>query len=579
MGGVAGALATHADEVLATLSAWDQQTVRAIFQRLVTPERTRAIVEAHELGDISPDVDRIVAHLVSARLLVVQTRGDGARAIELVHESLIHSWPTLLRWLDENQEHAAYLAQVRVTAKQWDAKGRPPGLLWRGEAFDEARLFRARYRGELAERERIYLDAVIAHGTRAIRRRRVGVVGAMAFLSLAVIGSVVALLSIRDAEHAAQAAAAQAAEQKLHAESEQQRAQTEAEHARQAEKAAQDALARFTEEQDATKQAQDAKAHAEATAAAAGDTVKRTQASSRPRSRRPSASARSRSIRPRRRAPPRSPRRRRRTTRTGSIRSRRRAARPRRSSARRSPRAPVAATMDVLRGDGLSCACWGWRCSPASRRRRARAPTARSARRARRARPRAAAASIPGRIAACDGLAENANCTAAAAGVCQQGICTATAWDAVVLVGAGAVALDGPSGTAVDRRGDVFVADADHHRVVELDVSGAITTIAGTGTGGFSGDGGEVTAAQLATPQDVAVDGRNVYIVDEGNQRIRRIDAAGIITTIAGTGPSGSFGDNGPAYPGRARQPDLRGGRRPRRRVRRRHRQQLDPRD
>ncbi len=189
MGGVAGALATHADEVLATFSARDQHTVRAIFQRLVTPERTRAIVETHELREISPDVDRLVANLVSARLLVVQTRGDSAGAVELVHESLLESWPTLQRWLDENQEHAAFLAQVRVTAKQWDAKGRPQGLLWRGEALDEARLFRARFRGELPERERTYLDAVIALGTRAVRRRRIGVIGAMAFLVAIAVGA------------------------------------------------------------------------------------------------------------------------------------------------------------------------------------------------------------------------------------------------------------------------------------------------------------------------------------------------------------------------------------------------------
>jgi serine/threonine protein kinase len=125
MGGVAGALATHADEVLAAFSQPDQRTVRAIFHRLVTPERTRAIVDASELRDISPDVDRLIAHLVSARLLVVQTRGEGAGAVELVHESLIKSWPTLQRWLDENHDDAAYLAQLRAASKQWDTKVAP----------------------------------------------------------------------------------------------------------------------------------------------------------------------------------------------------------------------------------------------------------------------------------------------------------------------------------------------------------------------------------------------------------------------------------------------------------------------
>ena len=146
MGGVAGALATHADEVLARFSTPDQQIVRAIFMRLVTPERTRAIVDASELREVSPNTRRrsIVGLLVAARLVVVHTRGEGegAPAIELVHESLIKSWPTLLRWLDESHEDVAFIAQLRAAAKQWDQKGRPEGLLWRNEAMEEARLWR-----------------------------------------------------------------------------------------------------------------------------------------------------------------------------------------------------------------------------------------------------------------------------------------------------------------------------------------------------------------------------------------------------------------------------------------------------
>jgi hypothetical protein len=198
MGGVAGALATHADEVLSGLSAPDQKVVRAIFQRLVTPERTRAIVDGSELRDIGPDVDRLVAHLVSARLLVVQTRGDGAGAVEIVHESLIKSWPQLGRWLDENQEDVAYLAQIRAAAKQWDAKGRPEGLLWRNEAMEEARLWRHRYLGELPQRESEFIDAVIALGTRAARVRRRAVMGAFAFLLVLVAAAGATLFKITD---------------------------------------------------------------------------------------------------------------------------------------------------------------------------------------------------------------------------------------------------------------------------------------------------------------------------------------------------------------------------------------------
>jgi serine/threonine protein kinase len=241
MGGVAGALATHADEVLAKLPTADQKLVRAIFQRLVTPERTRAIVEAAELRDISPDVPRIVAALVEARLLVVQARGEGA--IELVHESLITSWPTLRRWLDENHDDAAYLAQIRAAAKQWDAKGRPAGLLWRGEALDEARLWRARYQGELPERERAFLDAAIAVAMRSTRIRRAAV--ALALATLAVFAGFMyrAKQEAQTNLGAALSAKAQAQQAEAAALAAQKRAQDEAEAARTAERAAEEALA------------------------------------------------------------------------------------------------------------------------------------------------------------------------------------------------------------------------------------------------------------------------------------------------------------------------------------------------
>jgi sugar lactone lactonase YvrE len=155
----------------------------------------------------------------------------------------------------------------------------------------------------------------------------------------------------------------------------------------------------------------------------------------------------------------------------------------------------------------------------------------------------------PAQLAACDSLGDDANCVAVSGGVCVQGVCTATTWDAVAALGSGggsAVAIASPSGVAVDRRGDLFVADHDHERVLELDVSGVITVIAGTGVGGFSGDGGQATAATLASPNGVAVDGLgNVYIADQGNNRVRRVDTSGVITTIAGTTVFGSFGDGG----------------------------------
>ena len=98
--------------------------------------------------------------------------------------------------------------------------------------------------------------------------------------------------------------------------------------------------------------------------------------------------------------------------------------------------------------------------------------------------------------------------------------------------------------------GDIYFADVDNHRVRKVTVStGIITTIAGTGTGGYNPDGILATSAQLNGPSDIALDGPgNVYIADTFNHRIRKVTViGGIITTIAGTGTFGYSGDNG--YP------------------------------
>lgn len=99
--------------------------------------------------------------------------------------------------------------------------------------------------------------------------------------------------------------------------------------------------------------------------------------------------------------------------------------------------------------------------------------------------------------------------------------------------------LSGPSALTFDQAGNLFIADTGTSRIRKIAPNGIISTVAGSGNAanGFSGDGGPATAALLSVPRGVAVDGvGNVYIADTGNQRIRRVNAAGVITTIAGTG-------------------------------------------
>ncbi len=110
--------------------------------------------------------------------------------------------------------------------------------------------------------------------------------------------------------------------------------------------------------------------------------------------------------------------------------------------------------------------------------------------------------------------------------------------------------LNAPSGLAVDASGDLFIADTGNNVIREVvQATGTIITVAGTGTTGYSGDGGAATAAQLNGPHGVAVDASgDLFIADTGNNAIREVvQATGIIVTVAGTGTAGYSGDGGAA--------------------------------
>ena len=116
--------------------------------------------------------------------------------------------------------------------------------------------------------------------------------------------------------------------------------------------------------------------------------------------------------------------------------------------------------------------------------------------------------------------------------------------------------LRGPGRLATDAAGNVYVADRDNHRIRKIDPSGVISTLAGTGSQGYSGDGGTGSEAQIERTCEMAADAvGNVYVAAENSYRIRKIDTGGRISTIAGTGQRGSAGDGGPAASAQLRDP------------------------
>ena len=137
--------------------------------------------------------------------------------------------------------------------------------------------------------------------------------------------------------------------------------------------------------------------------------------------------------------------------------------------------------------------------------------------------------------------------------------------------------LDTPTGVAVTADGGFLIADFANNRVRKVSAAGVITRVAGTGTSGSAGDDGPATDAQLNGPAGVAATADGGFLIaDFFNSRVRKVSAAGVITRVAGTGTAGSFGDDGPATS--AQLQFRRGGGDPRRRLLdRRHPQPSGP--
>src|SRR5260370_28155792 len=105
-----------------------------------------------------------------------------------------------------------------------------------------------------------------------------------------------------------------------------------------------------------------------------------------------------------------------------------------------------------------------------------------------------------------------------------------------------------PRGLAVDAAGDLWYSDPGNNRVRMGNAAGIVNTVAGNGVRGYSGDGGPATSAEVNQPNGLALDASgNLYFSDTGNNVVRMINGAGIISTVAGNGTAGFSGDGGPA--------------------------------
>jgi hypothetical protein len=218
IGGVAGALAQHAEQTLERIGLEREPIVRELFCNLVTAQWTRAVADREELLSVLPDPEagaQVLDQLINARLLtayeveegVGETQEAGRHWIEIVHESLLKAWPRLVRWQAQDEEGAVLRDQLKQAAHLWEERGRPDALLWTGTSEREFALWRDRYPGRLTALEDDFAGAMAAHAQRRRRRRRAAIATVVASLAAGLV--VVAVLWGRAVTEAHQREAAE----------------------------------------------------------------------------------------------------------------------------------------------------------------------------------------------------------------------------------------------------------------------------------------------------------------------------------------------------------------------------------
>jgi len=223
IGGVAGALAQHAEAAMDTIGPERQGIVREIFRNLVTAEGTRAVMDREELLSVFPerkDAEEVLGQLVEERLLTTY-EVEGAEGepshhrVEVVHESLLRAWPRLVRWQAQDEEGAVLRDQLKQAAHLWEEKSRSPDVLWSGTAFREFELWRERYAGKLTVLEEDFARSMTERARQRKRLRRAAVVSVIVGLAAVAIAIGLSRQQAMRARDRAQAEARRAEASKL----------------------------------------------------------------------------------------------------------------------------------------------------------------------------------------------------------------------------------------------------------------------------------------------------------------------------------------------------------------------------
>lgn len=199
IGGMAGALAQHAEATMQRLGTEREPIVRELFRNLVTAEGTRASRGRAELLSVFADggaaAEVVLDALVAARLLTEydaperagptqEVPASSTQRIEIVHESLLTQWPRLVRWQTQDADGAQLRDQLRQAAHLWNERGRSPDLLWTSASYVDYLAWRSHYPGHLSSLEETFAQAMTSLADRRRRSRRIALATVVAVMAL-----------------------------------------------------------------------------------------------------------------------------------------------------------------------------------------------------------------------------------------------------------------------------------------------------------------------------------------------------------------------------------------------------------